>query len=130
MVTTEKNGGIKWGYGFDKAEWHKAGNEVEKISKESLGETGNKEYGKENTGSGVNNTAVNVTKPSAIEISRKLNRLPAGSMIGMHQVDQLEEQEKDQVLLSLLVNKGAKNFSKLMEMLAEKWTWYSREILI
>ena len=90
MVTPEKKVGIKWGYGFDNAEWKKAGNEVEEISKESLGETGNEDYIKENKGSGVNNAAVNVMKPKAIEIFRKLNRLPVGSMIGMHQVDQLE----------------------------------------
>ena len=62
---------------------------------------------------------MNVMKPSAVEIFRKLNRLLAGSMIGMHQVDQLEEQEKDQVLLSLVVSNGAKKFSKSMEVLAE-----------
>ena len=130
MVTPEKNGGIKWGYGFDNAEWQKAGNEVAEISKKSLGETGNEENLKENTGSGLNNTAVNVTKPTAIEIFRKLNRLPVVSMIGMNQVDQLEEQEKDQVLLSLVVSKGAKKFSKSMETLARKWLWYSRKILV
>ena len=130
MVTPEKNGGIKWGHGFDNAEWQKAGNEVTEISKKSLGETGNEDYVKENTGSGVNNAAVNVTKPTAVEIFRKLNRLPVGSMIGMHQIDQLEVQEKDQVLLSLVVSKGAKKFSKSMEMLEKKWLWYSREILV
>ena len=51
-------------------------------------------------------------------------------MIGMHHVDHLEEQEKDQVLLSLVVIKGAKKFSKSMEMLAKKWLWYSREALV
>ena len=93
------------------------------ISKLNMGVTGNEEYEEGIAVSGVTNTMAKVTKPTAIEIFRKLNRLPAGSMIGMHQVDQLEEQEKDQVLLSLVVNKGAKKFSKPMEMLAEKWTW-------
>ena len=79
---------------------------------------------------GVNNTVVNVTKPTSIEIFRKLNRLPVGNMIGMHQVDQLEEQEKVHVLLSLVVSKGAKKFSKSMEMLARKWIWYSRETIV
>ena len=130
MVTPEKNGGIQWGYGFNSAEWQKAGNEVAEISKTSLGVTENEEHGKETTVSGVNNTVVNVTKPKSIEIFRKLNWLPVGSMIGMHQVEQLEEQEKDQVLLSLVVRKGAKKFSKSMEMIARKWLWYSREILV
>ena len=73
---------------------------------------------------------MNVTKPTAVEIFRKLNRLPVGSMIGMHQVDQLEEQEKEQVLLSLVVIKGAKKFSKSMEMIAKKWLRNSREALV
>ena len=90
------------------------------ISKTNLGVVGNKEHEKKIMGSGVTNTMMNVTKPTAIEIFRKLNRLPVGSMIRMHQVHHLEEQEKDQVLLSLVVNKGAKKFSKPMEMLAEK----------
>ena len=130
MVTPEKNGGIQWGSGFGNAEWQKAGNGVATISKTNLGVVGNKEHENEIMGLGVTNMTTNATKPTAIEIFRKLNRLPVGSMIGIHQVDHLEEQEKDQVLLSLVVNKGAKKFSKPMEMLAEKWTWYSREILI
>ena len=45
MVTPEKNGGIKWGYGFDNAEWQKAGNEVAEISKTSFGIIENEEHG-------------------------------------------------------------------------------------
>ena len=123
MVTPEKNGGTQWGYGFDNAEWQKAGNGAAAISKTHLGVVENEEYKKETTVSGVNNTVMNATKPPAIEIFRKLNQLPVGSMIGMHQVDHLEEHEKDQVLLSLVVSKGAKKFSKSMEMLARKWIW-------
>ena len=130
MVTPEKNGVIQWGYGLSTAEWQKAGNGDTTISKLNMGETGNEKHEEGNVVSGGTNTMAKVTKPTAIEIFRKLNWLPVGSMIGMHQVDHLEEQEKDQVLLSLVVNKGAKKFSKSSEMLAKKWTWYSREALI
>ena len=109
MVTPEKNCGIQWGYGFGNAEWQKAGNGVEAISKTNLGVVRNKGHKKEIMVVGVTNTMKNVTKPTAIEIFKKLNRLPVGSMMGMHQMDHLEEQEKDQVLLSLVGNKGAKN---------------------
>ena len=43
MVTLDKNAGIKWGYGFDRAEWRMAGNDKVIITKEKTSETGNEE---------------------------------------------------------------------------------------
>ena len=130
MVTPDKNSGIKWVYGFDNAEWKNARNDEEAITKEKMGENGNVQQAKGNTRLSENNMMVNAKKPSAVEIFRKLNRLPMGSMIGMHQVYHLEEHEQDQVLLSMVVAKGARKFSKPMEMLAKKWLWYSRETMV
>ena len=64
------------------------------------------------------------------EIFRKSNWLPMGSMIGMHQVEHLGEHEQDQVLLSLVVAKGARKFSKPIEMIAKTLLWYSRDTII
>ena len=72
----------------------------------------------------------NVEGKSATELYRKLKRLMMGSMIGMHQVIHLEEHEQDQVLLSLVVTKGSRKYSKPREMLAKKWMRYSRETMI
>ena len=119
MVTPDKNGVIKWGYGFDNAEWQKAGNDEVTITKEKMGETGNMEQAKEIVRLIESNMMVNVKKPSVVEIFRKLNWLPMGSMIGMHEVDHLEEHKQDQVLLSLVVAKRMMKFSKPMEMLAK-----------
>ena len=65
-----------------------------------------------------------------MEIYRKLNRLPMGSMIGMHQVMHLEEHEQDQVLLSLVVTKDSRKYAKPKEILSKNWMWYSRETMI
>ena len=59
---------------------------------------------------------VNANKPPAVDIFRKLNWLPMGSMIGIHQVENLGEHEQDQVLLSLVVDKSPRKFSKPLEM--------------
>ena len=69
-------------------------------------------------------------KERVIEIYRKLSRLPDGSMIGTHQLKELKENEQDQVVLSLVVTKGARKFGKATEMLRNKWKWYSRDKLI
>ena len=45
-------------------------------------------------------------------------------MLGMHHVDHLSEKEQDQVLLTLVVMKGAKKYSRSKEELAIKWMWY------
>ena len=66
----------------------------------------------------------------AIEIYRKLKRLPSGSMFGMHMVDSLSERDQDRVILSLVVDKGSSKFSQTKEELARKWSWHSRELLI
>ena len=79
------------------------------ISKTNLGVVGNQEHEKEIMGLGVTNTTTNAAKPTAIEIFRKLNRLPIGSMIGMHQVDHLEEQEKTRSSYHWWCTKGLKN---------------------
>ena len=130
METPDNNAGIKWGYGFDSAEWQMAGNDELNITEEQTSETGNEEQVKGNVGPSQSNTIVNAKKPSVIEIFRKLNRLPMGSVIGMHQVDYLSEHEQDQVLLSLVVAKGVRKFSKPMEMLAKNWLWYIRETMV
>ena len=72
----------------------------------------------------------NVEGKSATELYIKLNWLPMGSMIGMHQVMHLEEHEQDPVLMSLVVTKGSRKYSKSKEMLAKKWMWYSRENMV
>ena len=46
-------------------------------------------------------------KSTAIEIYHKLETLPYGGMIGLHHIANLEENEKDKVLLSLIMSKGA-----------------------
>ena len=76
-----------------------AGNEEVKITEEKMSEVGNQEQVKGNVRPSENDTMVNAKKPSAVEIFKKLNRLPMGSMIGMHQIDHLGEHEQDQVLL-------------------------------
>ena len=50
-------------------------------------------------------------KETSLEIHHKIERLPSGSMIGMHRIAHLEENEQDKVLLSLIVSKGARKFS-------------------
>ena len=62
-------------------------------------------------------------KVTAIEIYHKLERLPGGGMIGLHHIAHLEENEKDKVLLSLIVSKGARKFFKSKEELRRKWMW-------
>ena len=54
-------------------------------------------------------------KETALEIYHKLERLPSGSMIGMHCIAHLEENDQDKVLLSLIVSKGARKFSRSKE---------------
>ena len=120
MVTPDNNARIQWGYGFDNAEWQKAGNNKVTITKEKMGKTGNMKQAQGKVRLSESNMMVNVKKPSAVEIFRKLNRLLMGCMIWMHQVDHLDEHEQDQVLLSMVVAKGARKFSKPMEMLAKK----------
>ena len=70
-----------------------------------------------------NGMDMGVENKTAIKMYQKLDRLPMGSMIKMHQVTQLEEHHKDRVLLSLVVSKGANKFNKPKEMLAKKWKW-------
>ena len=48
-------------------------------------------------------------KQSVIEIYRKLENRPMGSMFGLQQMIQLGEIEKDQLLLPMDVDDGAKN---------------------
>ena len=51
-------------------------------------------------------------------------------MIGTHQLKELNENEQDQVVLSLVVTKGARKFGKATEVLRNKWKWYSRDTLM
>ena len=69
-------------------------------------------------------------KETALEIYHKLERLPSGSMIGMHRIAHLEENDKDKLLLSLIVSKGARKFSRNKEELRRKLMWYSRDIMV
>ena len=54
-------------------------------------------------------------KETALKIYHKLDRLHSGSMIGMHRIVHLEENEQDKVLLSLIVLKASRKFSRFKE---------------
>ena len=59
-------------------------------------------------------------KDKDIEIHHKLDRLPSGSMIGMNCIAHLEDNEQDKVLLSLIVAKGSRKFSRSKDKLRKK----------
>ena len=51
-------------------------------------------------------------------------------MIGVPHIEQLGENEKDQVLVTLAVDKGSKIYSKSKEEIKEHFCWYGREQLL
>ena len=57
--------------------------------------------------------AMGVEKKKDVKIYRKLDTLPMGIMMEMHQVRQLDEHDQGKVLLSLVVSKGAHKFNKM-----------------
>ena len=73
-------------------------------------ENQNKKEEKEKTDK--TNEAVDIKERTATDIYRKLDNLPVGSMIGVHHIKKLGENEKAQVLVTLAVDKGSKRYSK------------------
>ena len=69
-------------------------------------------------------------KETALEMYHKLERLPSGSIIGMLHIAHLEENEQDKVLLSLILSKGARKFSRSKEELRRNWMWYSKDTMV
>ena len=51
-------------------------------------------------------------------------------MIGVHHIAQIGENEKDQVLVTLAVDKWSKRYSRSKEELKEHFCWYGREQLL
>ena len=51
-------------------------------------------------------------------------------MIGMHCIAHLEENERDKVMLSLVVAKGSRKFSRSKDELRRKWMCYSRDLMV
>ena len=48
----------------------------------------------------------------------------------MHRIAHLEENEQDKVLLSLIVSKGSRKFSRFKKELRRKWMWYNRDTMV
>ena len=95
----------------------KAGKSCEDIFANEDGKQVNRDWKEERQEASKTDMGDMKEKATAIEIYHKLERLPCGGMIGLHHVAQLEENEKDKVLLSLIVSKGARKFSKSKEEL-------------
>ena len=93
-------------------------------------ELGNPSGKKEKSEVSGNNAKGGEREGEAIDIYWKLNRLPSGSMIKQHMVQHLRKSDQDKVLLSLVVTKGNRKFTRTKEELAREWKWHSREMLI
>ena len=99
----------------------KAGKSWEDIFDNESGKSENRGWKKEHQEASKIGAGEDRKKETALEIYHKLERLPSGSMIGMHRVVHLEENEQDKVLLSLIVSKGSGKFSRSKEELRRKW---------
>ena len=108
----------------------KAGKSWEDIFANESGKSENRGWKKECQEASKKDLGDDRKKETALEIYHKLERLPSGSMIGMHRIAHLEENEQDKVLLSLIASKGARKFYRSKEELRRKWMWYSRDIMV
>ena len=108
----------------------KAGKSWEDIFASEDGMNVNREWKEERQEARKKDVGDRKEEVTAIEIYHKLERLPYGGMIGLHNIANLEENEKDKVLLSLIVSKGARKFSKSKKELRRKWMWYRRETTV
>ena len=75
---------------------------------ETGAEIENENKKEENEETGKINNAVNINELTDTKIYWKLVQLLMGSMIGVHHIAQLGENDKDQVLVTLAVDKGSK----------------------
>ena len=87
----------------------KAGKSWEDIFANESGKLENRGCKKEHQEGSKTNAGDDRKKETAINIYHKLERLPSGSIIVMHHIAHLEENEQDKVLLSLIVSKGERS---------------------